>query len=196
MYRVGITGGIGSGKTLVCKIMEVLGVAVYYADEAAKRIMSEDSMIKESLKELIGRKAYVGNRLNRAFIASRIFSDERLLKQINQLVHPAVQRDFDGWAARVSGSPYVIEEAALLFESGAAGFLDAVVLVYASEGTRIRRVAERDGTEEHLVRDRMRHQMDEEEKRKLADHVIYNDGNDLLIPQVVKLHQDILKNIQ
>jgi len=195
IYKVGITGGIGSGKTLVCKIFETLGVAVYYADEAARRMMSEDEIIIEKLKRILGENAYEGNQLNRGYIASVIFNNSEILREINQIVHPAVQEDFRKWTGQVTGSPYVIEEAAILYESGASAYLDTIVLVYASEKTRLQRVMERDGVGEDLIRERMRNQISEEEKKRLADHVIMNDNNILLLPQVVKLHQEFLNNL-
>lgn len=191
--KVGITGGIGSGKTLVCKIFEYLGVPVFYADDEAKRIMVEDKDVKARLISLLCKPAYRGPDLDTAYIASKIFRDENLLKKMNAIVHPAVHEAFIDWANRQGDVPYVIEEAALIFESGAADRLDAIVEVYASEDTRIRRVCERDGVDETMVRNRMQHQMDEEEKRTLADHVILNDENDLLLPQIVELHNTLNK---
>jgi dephospho-CoA kinase len=191
--KVGITGGIGSGKTLVCKIFEYLGVPVFYADDEAKRIMVEDMDVKARLMSLLGGPAYRGLDLDTAYIASKIFRDENLLKKMNAIVHPAVHAAFIDWANRQGDVPYVIEEAALIFESGAADRLDAIVEVYASEDTRIRRVCERDRVDETMVRNRMQHQMDEEEKRTLADHVILNDGNDLILPQIVELHNTLKK---
>ena len=191
--KVGITGGIGSGKTFVCKIFENLGVPVFYADDEAKRIMVEDADVKKGLMALLGRSAYRGGILDRAYVASKVFRDKELLEGMNAIIHPAVHRVFHDWAESQRDVPYVIEEAALLFESGASDRLDTIVEVYASADTRIRRVCERDGVDEAMVRDRMKHQMDEEEKRRLADHVILNDGNEILLPQVVELHAMFIK---
>lgn len=191
--KVGVTGGIGSGKTLVCKVFETLGIPVFYADDEAKRVMSDNGDVRDQLKALIGRDAYEDGTLNRPYIASRIFRDRDLLKQMNAIVHPVVHEEFKTWVENQGHAPYVIEEAALLFESGAAQRLDTIVEVYASEETRIRSVCERDGVVEEKVRERMRNQMDEEEKRRLADHVILNEENEMLLPQVAELHEMLLK---
>ena len=193
MYLLGVTGGIGSGKTLVCSILEKLGIPVYCADSEAKRLMNDDRDLAGGIKELLGEGAYLGSSLNSGFVAERVFGDNALLEKLNHLVHPVVRKDFAAWVNLQKNVPYVVEEAAILFESGAAGFLDGSVLVYAPVELRIKRVMERDGVDEASVRRRMSHQMDEEEKMKLADHVIYNDGDKMLLPQVIALH-DILLN--
>lgn len=192
IFRVGITGGIGSGKSLVCRIFETLGVSVYYADTEAKRIMLEDKKVKEQLIELLGDDAYKGNNIDRSYIASEIFNNEMLLTRMNQIVHPAVHSDFIKWSGAITDSPYVIKEAAIMFESGSDRLVDATVLVYASETTRIERVRKRDGVEEKIVKERMKNQMDEEEKRQLADHIITNDNEHMVIPQVIALHEEFL----
>lgn len=192
IFRVGITGGIGSGKSLVCRIFETLGVSVYYADTEAKRIMLEDKKVKEQLIELLGDDAYKGNNIDRSYIASEIFNNEMLLTRMNQIVHPAVHSDFIKWSGAITDSPYVIKEAAIMFESGSDKLVDTTVLVYASETTRIERVRKRDGVEEKIVKERMKNQMDEEEKRQLADHIITNDNEHMVIPQVIALHEEFL----
>ena len=192
IFRVGITGGIGSGKSLVCRIFETFGVSVYYADTEAKRIMLEDKKVKEQLIELLGEDAYKGNNIDRSYIASAIFNNEMLLTRMNQIVHPAVHSDFIKWSGAIADSPYVIKEAAIMFESGSDKLVDTTVLVYASETTRIERVCKRDGVEEKIVKERMKNQMDEEEKRQLADHIITNDNEHMVIPQVIALHEEFL----
>ena len=196
MLKVGITGGIGSGKTIVCRIFETLGAPVYYADLEARRIMRDDIAVRELILQLLGAEAYKGQELNRSYIASRIFGDRDLLRQVNSIVHPAVHNDFLHWVSTVTEASYVIKEAAILFESGSASDLDHTVLVYASEETRIQRVIERDGTDPEQVRQRMLNQMPDEEKKKLADYVILNDLNKMLIPQVVDIHVEFLNKLK
>ncbi len=194
MYQVGLTGGIGSGKTLVCSVFEKLGVPVYYADLEARRLMNSDSELIRQIIELFGEEAYGGGSLNREFLSESVFGNPSELSRLNELVHPAVRRDYTGWAESQEGS-YVIEEAAILFESGADQLLDTTVLVYAPEEVRIHRVMERDGVEEELVRKRMMHQMDEDEKKKRAHHFINNDGKEMILPQIIDLHNKLLRSI-
>ena len=195
MFQVGLTGGIGSGKTLVCGVLEKLGVAVYYADEQARRLMDEDQELKGKISDIFGEEAYIDGALNRRFLAGRVFGNDKLLSRLNQLVHPVVRRDYTAWLEQQKEVPYVVEEAAILFESGAARWLDLKVLVYAPEQLRISRVMGRDGMDEMQVRERMKHQMDEEKKRALADIVIVNDDTELLLPRIIEVHQEILKRI-
>jgi dephospho-CoA kinase len=196
MLQVGVTGGIGSGKTLVCSVLEQLGVPVYHADLEARRLMNEDLQVREKIIDLFGEEAYLDGALNRGFIAGQVFGDQQKLSRLNALVHPAVRQDYTRWVAEQLHVPYVVEEAAILFESGAAGFMDLKVLVYAPEPVRIKRVMKRDGVLEGNVRERMRNQMDEEEKRRLSDLVIMNDGETMLLPQVIDVHREILKRIE
>ena len=192
MYQVGITGGIGSGKTLVCSVLEKLGVPVYYADREAKRLMNSHPVLKKGIEELLGKEAYSEGELDRRYVGSKVFGNRELMEQLNSLVHPAVREDYRSWVAGWSEVPYVVEEAAILFESGASRNLDRTVLVYASSELRIRRVIQRDGVTREEVERRMLHQMDEEEKRMLADEVIVNDDREMLLPQIISLHQKII----
>jgi dephospho-CoA kinase len=194
-YQVGVTGGIGSGKTLVCNVLEKLGIPVYSADIEARRLMEEDSELVGQIVELFGEEAYIGGALNRSYLAGRVFGDGEQLRGLNGVVHPAVRRDYHRWLDQQSGAPYVVEEAAILFESGASRFMDLVVMVYAPEALRIKRVMIRDGVGEEAVKKRMEHQMDEEEKRSKADLVIMNDENSRLLPRILDVHQQILKRI-
>ena len=194
-YQVGVTGGIGSGKTLVCNVLEKLGIPVYRADFEARRLMEEDSELVGQIVELFGEEAYIGGALNRSYLAGRVFGDGEQLRGLNGVVHPAVRRDYHRWLDQQSGAPYVVEEAAILFESGASRFMDLVVMVYAPEALRIKRVMIRDGVGEEAVKKRMEHQMDEEEKRSKADLVIMNDENSRLLPRILDVHQQILKRI-
>ena len=193
MYQIGITGGIGSGKTLVCSVIETLGVPVYYADREAKRLMNSHPVLKESIEGLLGKEAYRDGELDRRYVGRRVFGNRDLLEQLNSLVHPAVREDYRSWVDGWSEVPYVVEEAAILFESGANRNLDITVLVYAPSELRIRRVMQRDGVSKDEVQRRMLHQMDEEEKRILADEVIVNDDREMVLPQIIALHEKILK---
>ncbi len=192
MYKVGITGGIGSGKTTVCRLFAQLGIPVYPADERAKALMTEDPQLTEAIRQLLGEETYSEQgELNRTYIASRVFNNAGLLEKLNSLVHPAVFRDFDHWATRQSG-PYVIKEAALMFESGSYLDLDAVINVCAPEEIRLQRAIQRDNASEEQIRGRMSRQLSEEERVQRADYLIQNSGNELLIPQVMELHQIFL----
>ena len=193
MFKVGITGGIGSGKTLVCSVLESLGVPIYSADSKARRLMNENPVLKSSIEALLGREAYIEGELDRRFVARKVFGNPILLDKLNQLVHPAVRDDFHSWSLTWPEASYVVEEAAILFESGASSHLDMSVLVYAPIHIRILRVMQRDGVDREDVERRMEHQMDEEEKRVLADEVICNDEKSMLLPQIIALHNTILK---
>jgi len=192
MYRLGITGGIGSGKTLVCSILEILGIPVYHADEAARRLMENEPQLVSGISILLGEEVYQGGLLDRKAVAEKVFRDRRLLQELNGLVHPAVREDFLAWESKQGEAPYVAEEAAIMFESGADRLMDLTVLVYAPEEMRISRVMQRDGSDREEVVRRMRSQMDEEEKKQRAGAVITNDGSDMLLPQVIGLHEKIL----
>jgi len=196
MFRMGITGGIGSGKTLVCGILEKLGVSVYYADASARRLMDNDPGLREGIVAMFGERAYLEDGLNREFIAEAVFGDEERLARLNRLVHPFVREDFFRWETLQGGSPYVVEEAAILFESGASKLMDLSVLVYAPEELRISRVIERDRVEREVVLKRMGHQLSEKEKMRMAGHIIYNDGSRMILPQVIELHNTTLKRIK
>lgn len=192
MYQLGITGGIGSGKTLVCSIFEKLGIPVYYADSEAKRLMNSDPVLVNQIVRIFGKEAYIGTSLNREFMGKTVFGERDKLEKLNAVVHPAVRKDYSSWVEMQSDVPYVVEEAAILFESGAFRFLDGSAVVYAPEAMRIRRVMLRDGMDEEGVRRRMRNQMAEEDKIEQADHIIYNDEIKMLLPQVIALHEKIL----
>ena len=191
VLRVGLTGGIGSGKSTVAKIFEVLGIPVYYADAAAKRLMNEDEELKKNIIEQFGKESYTEGKLNRSYIASLVFADKDKLELLNALTHPATIRDANAWMQRQT-SPYAIKEAALIFESGSAENLDHVIGVYAPTPLRIQRIMQRDNTTREEVLQRMNRQIDEDIKMKLCDSVIINDEQQLLIPQVLQLHEKLL----
>lgn len=193
--EIGITGGIGSGKSFVCEIFERLGIPTYNSDQRAKRLMVESERLVAGIKAAFGQEAYlVDGALNREYLAQRVFSDSGEIKKLNALVHPAVARDYKKWAkAMLKEHPYVIKEAALLFESGSYKKLDETVTVYASEPTRIIRVLERDPQRSvKQVRGIIAKQMKEEERQRYASHVIDNDGERPLVPQILKLHERYL----
>lgn len=192
--QVGITGGIGSGKTTVCRVFEQLGIPVYYADAEAKRLMVEDAELKAGIIQLFGKDAYLKDgQLNRPHIAQQAFGHPGLLQQLNALVHPAVAEDSNRWHKEQREAPYTLKEAALLYESGAHAALDKIITVTAPEALRIQRVVKRDGSKEADVRARMDQQMPETEKVKRADFVIYNDGQQLLLPQIQRIHQALIR---
>jgi len=193
--RVGITGGIGSGKTTVCRIFEALGVPVYDADYWAKWLIANDPEVRAAMIALFGPEAYLSDgTYNRAFVAALVFSDAEKLAALNAAVHPAVERHSRAWHERhaQAGHPYTLKEAALLVESGSHRFLDALIVVTAPEEIRVRRVVQRDGVPEAAVQARMRNQMPEDEKTVLADFLIVNDGQHLLIPQVWAVHRKLV----
>ena len=193
MYKVGITGGIGSGKSYVGRMFATLGVPIYIADIEAKRLMYRDKALKAAIKALLGSAAYHPNgRIDRAYIASQIFGDKALLAQINALVHPAVAQDFARWAEHQDG-PYVLEESAILFENGIHMYFDATLLITAPEALRISRVMKRDGATSSKVKARMAHQWPDEKKKALATFVIHNDEFSDLDSQVKETHHAILK---
>jgi dephospho-CoA kinase len=194
-FKLGITGGIGSGKTSVGKVFDVLGIPVFSADKNAQDIMDNNSGIKNSLNSITGKNLYINGNLDRALLASIIFTDSTILKKVNSLVHPAVFDNFTKWAD-VQDSPYVIMEAAILFESGASDFVDRIVTVVAPVEQRVARVIQRNKLSAQQVMDRMKNQLDDETRMKLSDYVIYNSENDMIIPAILKIHYDILTFIK
>lgn len=193
MLKVGLTGGIGSGKTLVCSVLESLGVPVYYADSEARRLMNSDPVLVKKISDLFGSMAYEGGSLNRENIARRVFGEKELLQRLNALVHPAVWKDFSRWANEQISAHYVVEEAAILFESGADRNMDITVGIFADKELRVQRAMQRDGSSREEIMMRLNSQMSEEEKMEKADIVINNDGKQLILPQIINMHNAILK---
>lgn len=194
MISVGITGGIGSGKTTVCRFFELLNVPVYYADLRAKALMIENQSLVKAIQNKFGKSAYLDNgRLNRAYLADVVFNNDEALQQLNALVHPAVFQDTAEWMQKNADQPYVLYEAAIMFESGSYKMLNKVITVYSPENMRIKRVMDRDQVSETDVRNRMAKQLSEEEKLKLADFVIYNDLQQPLISQILKIHKELIE---
>ena len=192
MLKIGLTGGIGSGKSTVASIFEVLGIPVYYADDEAKKLMNEDPHLKTAVKQLLGEKSYLDGKLDRSYIASFIFSDPEKLSALNKIIHPAAIANASAWMQQIK-KPYAIKEAALIFESESNKYLDYVIGVFTPEEKRIESVMKRDGISRSQVLERMNKQMNEEEKLKRCDFVLINDEKKLLIPQVNALHEYFLR---
>ncbi|MCW5909038.1 MAG: dephospho-CoA kinase [Chitinophagales bacterium] len=196
MLKIGITGGIGSGKTTVCKMFEELGIPVYYADERAKYLMQHEHFLIDEIKKNFGEEVYEDGQLNRQLLASKVFHDKERVKLLNSLVHPAVFRDTERWVMEqeVTNVPYALKEAALLIEAGSHKYLDKLILVTAPQNVRVKRVVERDNVSSSDVMARMQNQLPEEEKVKLADFVIVNDNDkEHLKQQVLKIHQQLVE---
>jgi dephospho-CoA kinase len=187
MLKIGLTGGIGSGKSTIAKVFEVLGVPVYYADDAAKRLMNENEELKQQLIHHFGADTYINGMLNRSHLSAMVFNSREKLDLLNSLVHPVTITDAAAWFARQQ-SAYVIKEAALLFESGTTAGLDYVIGVYAPVPVRIKRVMDREGVTAGDVKRRMVSQVDDTIKMRLCDFIIKNDGQQMVIPQVEQLH--------
>jgi dephospho-CoA kinase len=192
MLKVGLTGGIGSGKSTVAAIFETLGIPVYYADKEAKRLMIEYPNLIQSITELLGEESYSNGNLNREYISSVVFKEPKKLEQLNQLIHPLTITDSLKWMLQQS-TPYAIKEAALIFESKSESHLDVIIGVTSPESLRIKRVLERDGIDEADVRQRMSRQMSEAEKMKRCNFIITNDEINLLTPQVIRIHEILIK---
>jgi len=193
MLKVGLTGGIGSGKSTVAGIFEVLGVPVSYADATAKALMNEDPVLRRQIIDHFGAGAYTEQGLNRGWLAAKVFNDPQKLEELNSIVHPATIRAGEVWMQEQAGlAPYAIREAALIFESRAAQSLDLVIGVYAPPTLRIHRTMQRDGISREQVLQRMKNQIDEEIKMRLCDFVIVNDDQQALLPQVLELHEKLV----
>lgn len=190
MIKAGLTGGIGSGKTTVARIFETLGIPVYYADDAAKKLMNSNEELKSLIIRHFGAESYEQGELNRKYLASIVFNNKEKLELLNSLTHPATMQDAMEWMSK-QASPYIIKEAALLFESGAAEQLDYIIGVYAPQHIRVKRVIERDKTSVEEVMKRVSRQIDEEMKMKLCDFVITNNDQQLVIPQVLELDKKL-----
>ncbi len=190
MLKIGITGNIGSGKTTVSKIFEVLGIPVFYADDEAKKVMVNDNILIDAIKQTFGAESYFWDgSLNRKHISNIVFKSETELARLNAIVHPAVFRAFDNWVPRFKNAPYVLKEAALLFESTSYKMCDKTIMVTAPLEMRIQRVIQRDGLSKTEIRNRDAKQFTEEKKLELADYAIKNDNSELVIPQVLALHE-------
>ena len=188
MYKIGITGGIGSGKSTVCALLKERGVAVYDSDAEAKRLMAESADLRAALVKAFGEECYNAEGLNRAYLASKVFGDVEALTRLNAIVHPAVKEDFRAWAGRQSGA-YVVLESAILFESGFDAEVDATLAVLAPLEERVRRAMARDGVEREQILSRISHQMSDDELHRRANRTIVNLLRDYLESDVEQLHK-------
>lgn len=194
MKIVGLTGGIGSGKTTVAKMFANKGIPVYTADDEAKKLMNSSKVIKKQLTELLGEQSYVDGAINKAYISSKIFNNKSLLQQINAIVHPKVAAHFNRWLKKQT-APYVIKEAAIIFENNLQAQYDVIITVVTNKETRIERVLKRDATTVDKVENIIKNQITDEEKIKLSDYVIYNQDLDVTARQVSEIHDKILKSL-
>ena len=194
MRLIGLTGGIGSGKSTVAAIFRALGVPVLEADAQGRRVLAEDPQVIQAVKALLGAEVYPNNVPDRKRIAEMVFSDEALLEGLNAIIHPAVKRSTEAWLRGLPVSTaYAIKEAAILFESGSAEACDAVIMVSAPKSIRLERVAQRDGSKISEVEARMAKQWTDEQRAAKADFILHNTGDEALLPQVLKLHEQILR---
>lgn len=190
--QIGVTGGIGSGKSVACKVFEALGVPIYNADEQAKRLMNSSLVIKQGLLECFGADVYVQGEINRDFLADIVFKDKERLAQLNAIVHPVVRVDYEAWLLR-QASPYVIKEAALMVESGLYKEMDELLVVIAPESLRIERIKERDSfRNEGEIKRIIAAQLNDEKFKSIASHVLYNDETELLTPQIIAIHNSLI----
>ena len=191
MLKIGVTGGIGAGKSVICRVFSVLGAPVYDADSRARGIMADDSSVHQKLLAVFGTGIFSEGRPDRKALAGLVFNDPDALQQLNEIVHPAVKADFVSWLEGHNHTPYIIKEAAILFETGTYAELDSVILVTAPEELRLRRIMLRDGEGEEGIRRRMASQWPDEKKAALAGPVLRNDDSEALVPLILQLHSDL-----
>ena len=190
--KIGVTGGIGSGKTTVCRVFNVLGVPVFSADAEARDVMDIDTGIMLRINTIAGKNLYENGSLDRTELARLIFNNEGLLEKVNALVHPIVFSRFREWEKK-QDTPYVVMEAAILFESGAYKIVDRILTVVAPMEERVNRVIHRSNLTREQVMERMRNQMDDNQRIERSDYVINNSENDMIIPEILRIHEDIMK---
>ena len=191
MKKIGITGGIGSGKTYVASVFQSLGIPIFNADIQAKKLMTYSGKLRKLVKEEFGNEIYKNADLNKEKLASIVFSNSDKLQKLNSLVHPIVKEEFNNWCNSQT-SPYVIKEAAILFESKSHLGLDAVICVSAPLELRMKRLLNRDDYSEKEIKKRIENQISQEEKEKLSDYIIVNDEKELLLPKIIKIHKKLL----
>lgn len=194
MKKIGLTGGIGSGKTTVARFFNILGIPVFFADTISRKIVSSDPEVKHAIIQLLGEDAFINNEYNRPYVASRVFQDKQLLEKLNQIIHPATLKAFDDWVSQ-QNTPYIIKEAAILFESGSHKGLDKTITVNAPEEVRLHRVLRRDDTTPAQVKSRMMAQFSDEQRSNVADFIILNDDVQPIIPQVLEIHKTIISSL-
>lgn len=193
MMKIGITGGIGSGKSIIGKILSIKGFPVFYSDLEAKRIMLHDKKVVAEIKQIFGDEAYLDNDINRSFLADKIFNQPELKNKVNAIVHPAVRQAFEDFAKNHQNT-LVFNEAAILFETGGYKNFDSTILVIADEDLRLKRVMDRDNASMKSVKERMKNQWSDKKKADLADFIIENNENSLLVPQVEKIISKLQSN--
>lgn len=191
--KIGITGGIGSGKSIIGKILSIKGFPVFYSDLEAKRIMLHDKKVVAEIKQIFGDEAYLDNDINRSFLADKIFNQPELKNKVNAIVHPAVRQAFEDFAKNHQNT-LVFNEAAILFETGGYKNFDSTILVIADEDLRLKRVMDRDNASMKSVKERMKNQWSDKKKADLADFIIENNENSLLVPQVEKIISKLQSN--
>lgn len=190
MLKVGITGGIGSGKSTVCNILRNLGVPIFTSDDVGKELLNNDDYLKNKIKKTFDSDMYTSTgRLDRDRMAKLVFNNPDELQKLNGLVHPRVKAEFDSWCKKNEKKPYIVQEAAILFETGRHKELDKMVSVFCPKEERINRIIKRDDTTKELIEKRMMHQFSDAQRNALADYIIINDGNEDLLPQVMELHE-------
>lgn len=193
MMKIGLTGGMGSGKSTAAKIFEALSVPVFYADDESKNILENNPFVKETLSSRFGPDLFPEGKLDRVFLASQIFNNKEALAFVNSVMHPAVADRFVSWCDEQS-APYCLKEAAILFEIGSYKQLDRTILVVADKEIRIERVMKRNGWSREEVVARMKNQWEDSEKESLADFVIYNSEKEMLTPQILKIHENLIRS--
>jgi len=193
MLQVGLTGGIGSGKTYIGKVFSTLGVPVFDADKAGKTLLDSDPDTIRKVKQLFGPQIYSPNSLDRKKVADLVFRNKSKLDQLNAIIHPAVISKYKNWLRDYKDSPYIIMEAAILYESGANEYLDLIILVSAPQTIRIQRVVDRDGSTPEEIQSRMSHQIPEIDLINRSDYNLVNDGQRMVLPQVLDIHNHILE---
>ena len=191
MFKIGLTGNIGSGKTMVAAVFKTLGIPVFNADFEAKILLNSEK-IKTQVREVFGETIFFDNKIDRKKLADIVFRDKSALEKLNSIIHPTVRESFENWSAKIHDNPYLIYEAAIIFESGFYKSLDYKIMISADEEIRIKRVMNRDNLTKEMVLIRMKNQWPEYQKCKIADFVLLNENQNLLIPQILKLHQDLL----
>lgn len=195
MIKLGVTGGIGSGKSVVCSVISAMGYPIYNADLEARRIVDNDQEVILLIKDLFGDDIYTrSNQLNRKKVAEAVFSDQSLLEKLNSIIHPAVAEHFKLWLIEHSCRDLVVKEAAILFESGAYKGVDKIISVVAPTEIRVKRVMERDGLSQESVLHRMNNQFSQDELIKRSDYIVENDGVKLILPQIVRIVNDLIKD--
>jgi dephospho-CoA kinase len=192
---LGVTGGIGSGKTTVCKVFNVLGIPVFLTDIEAKILMDTDLILKEKLNSVAGKDLYLKGTLDRAILADIIFSDKKVLEKVNSLVHPMVFENFRKWVS-LQESPYVIMESAILFESGGSKLVDKIASVIAPVEERIERVSKRNNLAKPQILERIANQMTDEDRIRLSDFIISNSEQEMIIPAIINVHNNILESLK